>query len=95
MSYQFLRNMDTTQQISALFLAVFGVLVGFTAYGFLQSLREQPDTPTGDARRMELYNARGLLQTSWLMVTVFWVGWVLGDRVANALFGFVAFFALL
>lgn len=48
----------------------------------------------GDARRMELHNARGLLKTSWLMVTIFWIGWVLGDRVANALFGIVAFFAL-
>ena len=71
MSYQFLRNMDASQQISALFLIVFGVLTGFSVYGFLQSLREQPDTPLGDARRMELYNARGLLKTSWLMVTVF------------------------
>ena len=94
MSYQFLRNMDASQQLSALFLAVFGVLAGFTLYGFAQSLREQPDTPLGDARRMELHNARGLLKTSWLMVTVFWIGWVLGDRVANVLFAFVAFFAL-
>jgi phosphatidate cytidylyltransferase len=94
MSYQFLRNMDAAQQISALFLIVFGVLAGFTAYGFVQSLKEHPDTPMGDARRMELHNARGLLKTSWLMVTIFWVGWVLGDRVANALFGIVAFFAL-
>lgn len=91
---QFLRNMDTTEQISALFIIVFGVLAAFSVYGFLQSLREQPDDAMGDARRMELHNARGLLKTSWLMVTVFWIGWVLGDAVATALFGFVAFFAL-
>ena len=90
----FLRNMDATQQIGALFIIVFGVLMGFTAHGFVQSLREHPDDAMGDARRMELHNARGLLKTSWLMVTIFWIGWVLGDTVATVLFGLVAFFAL-
>ena len=90
----FLRNMDATQQIGALFIIVFGVLMGFTAYGFVQSLREHPDDAMGDASRMELHNARGLLKTSWLMVTIFWIGWVLGDTVATVLFGLVAFFAL-
>ena len=90
----FLRNMDATQQIGALFIIVFGVLIAFSLYGFLQSLQEQPDTPMGDARHMELHNARGLRQTSWFMVTVFWIGWVLGDTVATTLFGIVAFFAL-
>ena len=90
----FLRNMDATQQIGALFIIVFGVLMGFTAHGFVQSLREHPDDAMGDARRMELHNARGLLKTSWLMVPIFWIGWVLGDTVATVLFGLVAFFAL-
>ena len=91
---KFLRNMDSAQQVSALFIIVFGILIAFSVYGFVQSLREQPDTPLGDARRMELHNARGLLQTSWFMVVVFWIGWVLGESVATALFGLVAFFAL-
>ena len=91
---KFLRNMDAAQQVSALFILVFGLLAAFTLYSVVQSLREQPDTPAGEARRMELHNATGLLKTSWLMTTVFWVGWVLGDQVATALFGLVAFFAL-
>jgi phosphatidate cytidylyltransferase len=35
-----------------------------------------------------------LLQTSWIVSLVFWLGWVLGETVATWLFAIVAFFAL-
>jgi hypothetical protein len=42
----------------------------------------------------DLKEIDGVLRTSWVMVFVFWVGWVAGDWVALTLFGFVSFFAL-
>ncbi len=93
---KYLRHMDGAQQISALFFIVFGVLLAFSLYGLIQSRRATPTpTPTRSAaQHIERHNARGLLKTSWLMVSIFWAGWMLGERVATALFGLLAFFAL-
>ena len=91
----FLRNLTTTQQIGALFLTVFGVLSIVTVWAFVHNLRTQDsDDADADARAMEAKRFWGLLQTSWMMATVFWVGWVLGDTVATVLFAIVGFFAL-
>ncbi len=92
----FLRSLSTTQQIGALFLVVFGVLSLVTVWAFVRGLRE---TPAGDAdaaatRKAKGRRLRALLQTSWAMATVFWVGWVLGETAATVLFALVAFFAL-
>ncbi|MDP2065412.1 MAG: phosphatidate cytidylyltransferase [Burkholderiaceae bacterium] len=91
---QFLRNMSATQQVSALFIFVFGVLALASAWAFVLSLRERPDTQQGEARQLEQRYFQGLLRTSWVMVVVFWIGWVLGERAATVLFAVVAFFAL-
>ncbi|EER57851.1 phosphatidate cytidylyltransferase [Acidovorax delafieldii 2AN] len=93
---QFLRHLTTTEQIGALFIAVFGVLSLVTLAAFVRTLREHPDTdPAQDAARaLQARHFWSLLQTSWAMATVFWVGWALGDTVATVLFAIVAFFAL-
>ena len=92
----FLRSLSTTQQIGALFLVVFGVLSLVTIWAFVRGLRETPagDADAAAARKAKGRRLRGLLQTSWAMATVFWVGWVLGDTAATVLFALVAFFAL-
>ena len=91
----FLRNLTTTQQIGALFIAVFGILSIVTAWAFVHNLRAQAsDDPGAEARVLEARRFWGLLKTSWMMATVFWVGWVLGDTVATVLFAIVGFFAL-
>ena len=92
----FLRSLSTTQQIGALFLVVFGVLSLVTLWAFVRGLRETPagDADAAAARKAKGRRLRGLLQTSWAMATVFWVGWVLGDTAATVLFALVAFFAL-
>ena len=92
----FLRSLSTTQQIGALFLVVFGVLSLVTLWAFARGLRETPagDADAAAARKAKGRRLRGLLQTSWAMATVFWVGWVLGDTAATVLFALVAFFAL-
>ena len=92
----FLRSLSTTQQIGALFLVVFGVLSLVTLWSFARGLREAPegDAEAAATRKAAARRLRGLLQTSWAMATVFWVGWVLGDTAATVLFALVAFFAL-
>lgn len=97
--YGLLRTLTTTQQIGALFIAVFGVLTLVTVYAFARGLREPDgDDPAAllahEAAVQEHKRFWSLLKTSWFMATVFWVGWALGDTVATVLFAIVAFFAL-
>jgi phosphatidate cytidylyltransferase len=92
--YQYLRNLTAEQQVSALFISVFGLLFLIHVTVFLLSLRERGESPEADRVRARLDEARALLRTSWAMVIVFWVGWVSGDAVGTVLFAIVAFFAL-
>ena len=91
---QFLRGLSPSQQVGALFLIVFGLLTVVSIFIVVQSLRERADDAEGDARRAQLRDWRALAQTSWFMVTVFWIGWASGETVATVLFALVAFFAL-
>ena len=91
----FLRNLTTSQQIGALFIVVFGVLSLATLWGFFRSLREHAsDDPQAEAHAQKVKRFWGLIKTSWVMATVFWIGWALGDTVATVLFAIVGFFAL-
>ncbi len=92
--YQFLKNLSTNQQIGAMFTLVFGLLLLSVIGAFLLSLRELDDSPRAQRRRSDLNNFEGLLRTSWLIMLVFWVGWLAGAWVALTLFGLVSFFAL-
>jgi len=90
----FLRQLDSTQQVAALFLLVFGVLTLATVGLLLLSMRERRHPVHGERRQEELQHWTRLLGTSWAMVVVFWFGWALGASVATALFGLLSFFAL-
>ncbi len=91
----FLRSLTATQQVSALFLVVFGILSLVTLWAFARNLREHAsDDADNQAQRVERQRFGSLLKTSWGMATVFWIGWVLGDTVATVLFAIVGFFAL-
>ena len=92
--YQYLRNLTAEQQVSALFISVFGLLFIAHVTVFMLSLRERGESSDAERVRARLDEARALLSTSWAMVIVFWVGWVSGDAVATVLFAIVAFFAL-
>ncbi len=92
--YFYLKNLGPTQQIGALFLIVFGLLLLSSVVAFAMSLRDYGDDEAGERRRRELTNLEGVIRTSWLMVFVFWVGWLSGPLVALTLFGAVSFFAL-
>jgi phosphatidate cytidylyltransferase len=87
----FLHSLRPSQQVGLLFVLLFGLLTAVSVYALVITLRERPE---GDPRALAIKDFNGVLQTSWVMVTVFWVGWALGETVATVLFGFVAFFAL-
>jgi phosphatidate cytidylyltransferase len=90
---QFLRNLSPGQQVGLLFVLLFGFLLLASITVFALSLRER-ETERGKARAMELAHLGGVLNTSWLIAVVFWLGWAAGERVATVLFALVAFFAL-
>jgi phosphatidate cytidylyltransferase len=90
---QFLRQLTPGQQVGLLFVILFGLLLAATVTVFTLSLRER-DTQRGQTRAIELGRLGGVLNTSWLISLVFWIGWASGERVATVLFAIVAFFAL-
>ena len=92
---RFLRELSSTEQVGALFVVVFGLLLAGSAYAYVRDLRDHASEATQTtARALQAKRFWGLLKTSWGMATVFWVGWALGDAVATVLFGLVGFFAL-
>jgi phosphatidate cytidylyltransferase len=91
---QFLRNLTAEQQVSALFIIVFGLLFLASTTVFMLLLRERGDDAGAELVRARLNHFKALLRTSWAMILVFWVGWASGERVATTLFAIVAFFAL-
>ena len=91
---QYLKSLSATEQVGAMFLIVFGCLTIAGITIFLLSIREHAATPQGEARRVLLARADGVLRSSWVMAIVFWIGWLSGDATATVLFGLVSFFAL-
>jgi len=89
----YLRNLPPTQQVAALFIAVFGLLVLVSVAAFLLTFRERAGA-WSDAGHAELQHFRKLLGISWFMVVVFWVAWATGTTMATILFALIAFFAL-
>ena len=91
----FLRSLSAEQQVSLMFVLLFGLLLIASGAGVLLSLRERQhaDDHTGD-RAQRLHDYQALLRNSWLMTLVFWVGWAAGESVAIVLFGLVSFFIL-
>ncbi|WP_296443316.1 phosphatidate cytidylyltransferase [Rhodoferax sp. UBA5149] len=92
--YHYLKNLSASEQVGALFVIVFGLLLLASIAAVLLSLREWGDDEAAAQRYSDLRNFEGVLKTSWFMVLVFWIGWLAGDWVALGLFGFVSFFAL-
>ncbi len=90
---QTLRNLSATSQVGLLFIILFGLLLLASLLLFALAFRER-ETERGRAWAEEIKRLTGLLQTSWIVSLVFWLGWVLGETVATWLFATVAFFAL-
>ncbi len=92
--YFYLKSLTATQQIGALFLFVFGLLLLASVIAFALSIRDHGDDARAEQWHKELKSVDGIIRTSWLLMFVFWIGWVTGDWVALTLFGLVSFFAL-
>lgn len=92
--YQLLKNLSATQQVGALFVIVFGILLLATVALVLLSMREFGEDEQAEHERSELLNFEGVLRNAWLIMLVFWVSWLAGDWVALILFGLLSFFAL-
>jgi phosphatidate cytidylyltransferase len=61
----------------------------------LLSLRERRNNdPLDELRQQRRRDDRNLLRTSWIMATVFWLGWAAGAGAGTVLFGLLSFFAL-
>jgi len=90
---EFLRSLTPTQQVAALFLTVFGLLVLVSVTAFLFTFRRST-TEHDEAWHEELKDFRRLLKTTWFMGVVFWIAWAAGDTFATVLFALISFFAL-
>lgn len=92
----FLRSLTADQQVSLVFVLLFGLLLIASGVGVLLSVRERrasDDDLTGE-RALRLQDNQALLRSSWMMMVVFWIGWVMGEGFAIVLFGAVSFFIL-
>ena len=92
----FLRNLTPDQQVSLVFVVLFGLLLIASGVGVLLSLREKRavDEDATGVRALFLQDNQALLRSSWMMMLVFWVGWAMGEGFAIVLFGLVSFFVL-
>ncbi len=81
-----LRDLTIDQQVSLLFLALFGLLGLVTIVQFSRTLRDL--TP----EQQELHERfKRDLRAVWAGAVLFWIAWVLGAVVATLLFGLVCF----
>ncbi|MDR3371458.1 phosphatidate cytidylyltransferase [Rhodoferax sp.] len=92
--YQTLKNLTPTQQIGALFVLVFGLLLLAGLVVFLNSMRDYEDPQQAARHEDEIDNLSRLLKTSWMLLFVFWLAWLAGDISRLVLFGTGSFFAL-
>jgi phosphatidate cytidylyltransferase len=97
---QFLRALSPEEQVSLLFVLLFGLLLLASGVAVLFSLREREQSsstgmaaPPG-ALAERLHVAQLSLRDAWAMAVVFWISWTLGNGMAIALFGLVSFFIL-
>jgi len=92
--YQTLKNLSPAQQVGAMFVLVFGLLVLASVSLFLLSMREHEDAQAQQTQSERIQDLSKLLRTSWVLIFVFWVAWLAGDITRLVLFALGSFFAL-
>ncbi|MDO5652732.1 MAG: phosphatidate cytidylyltransferase, partial [Brachymonas sp.] len=90
---EFLRAIDPNYQVMILFGVVFAVLLLGTVAVVLQQVYT-PDDADHAERRKQLAHRQKMLGTSWGMMAVFWLSWVLGETASVILFALVSFYVL-
>ena len=84
-----LGSWSVNQQVSALFVALFGLLLFVTSGAVLWSLREPEGPPSATRERLK----RDLLAL-WVGAVVFWIAWMSGAAGATLVVAIFSFFAL-
>jgi phosphatidate cytidylyltransferase len=84
-----LATLSVTQQVSALFITLFGLLLLVTAVGVLRSIRASNE---GGIEHHAQFKRD--LRAVWVGSLVFWLAWMSGPVGATLTVGFFAFFAL-
>jgi phosphatidate cytidylyltransferase len=84
-----LRNLSDDQQVTLLFVILFGVLSLVTVAAALHALRDTPDTHSDAAESF-----RRDLRAVWIGAILFWLAWLSGPIGATLLFGLCSFLAL-
>ncbi len=92
--YKALKNLSATEQIGALFIIIFGLLLVAGVVVFLLSMRESEDVTLSHRRSTDIKQLSRLLRISWVMIFIFWMAWIMGDVARLVLFGLGSFFAL-
>jgi phosphatidate cytidylyltransferase len=82
-------ELSVTEQVSALFIALFGLLVAATVLAFVLTLRERDDPVA--ARHTRFKRDLGAV---WLGAVVFWLAWISGPAGATLTVGVFSFLAL-
>ncbi|MBB4845235.1 phosphatidate cytidylyltransferase [Paucibacter oligotrophus] len=87
-----LKTLDSNEQIALLFVTLFGALALASAASFLLGLRaREEDGEHALARRRKIQHELNLL---WLGASLFWAAWISGPLGATLLFGVLSFLAL-
>ncbi|HEY6132989.1 MAG TPA: phosphatidate cytidylyltransferase [Rubrivivax sp.] len=84
-----LAELSVSEQVSALFIALFGLLLLLSALAMLWSLRERD---SGHAHRHERFKRE--LRALWIGAVVFWLAWISGPAGATLTVGIFSFLAL-
>lgn len=84
-----LASLNVNQQVSALFVALFGALLLVTAATILRSVRD-----SGDERSEQFRRFRHDLRAVWVGASVFWLAWMSGPTGATIAVGIFSFLAL-
>ncbi len=84
-----LSKLSVNAQVSALFVALFGMLLLVSLARFAYTLRERNTDQAGRDRRF----ARDL-RAVWVSAVIFWMAWMSGPIGATIVVGLISFFAL-
>jgi phosphatidate cytidylyltransferase len=84
-----LRQLDVSQQVALLFVALFGLLMFVTIWTISRSLRERSAQEQADWEG-HLRDLRAV----WISTVLFWIAWIAGAVVSTLLFALVSFVAL-
>jgi len=87
-----LKGLDSHEQIALLFVTLFGALALASAGSFLMSLRAREEM--GEPALAQRRKIQHELSMLWLGASIFWAAWISGPLGATLLFGVLSFLAL-